>query len=856
MTLAKDDRPSDAKARRPELARPATGSAEQRQLANATGDLRKNLIALQRLAGNHAVTGLLAGFPPTVLRLALYDGPPLAPGNYKYGDVILGLDPNAMRKVLTDRAGSAGLVAERKWKADFVADMQATPTAQVHKYEDPGAKQTISVEPTLATNADRGQREIEDSASAAQRQFQQDLLSLVGSMLDASEGKLQAEAKRYGFPDHDSIFNPQPPSAGQAAVAGSLPASEEIRGAIRAAKVLLDGKKKLRSVREANAKLGPFIGEMVKPATLEPATKEYYDLRQKTLAEFPILGSFERNEEKLTEFAAGAQFAQPGSTGHGATTAILNAQDKIRFDLADKLSNISVVRAGMKEQDKIDKFWANPTLISSTKRKMALDPKGLPNAAVDDKIRDMTEDRDFSAKIKAAVGIGLLILSVVPGGGLVAGGIGLVMGAVDVYSAFQDFYWEQAAAGTAMDKAEAISQSDPSLFTLGAAIAFGMLEGVAEVKALEGAIGVFKAVRGYYREARAAAAVSQASSGAAKTGAAAELLTAREKLRVQADEASGKPGLGAKVLSSMEADAASMAADLKKGLGQLSDPALKELVIKDGAKLVSDHTTLADEAAIDPARLQADYSAWQQVERNGPADQKGKPFTEWLRQRKTGRQPGILTEPAGLMEYGLDAGEANRSFESALREDMTREVGVWRDAATGEHVCVQGGHSYVEGSWMDHPDNMLNGQRRPWILVKHYHPNRGLIIDRIPSTADFAHVVTNHLAGSTPRTPIQSTVVWTDPASKIRFETQFGYTPGARRPYWTRYRVEDGTSRVASFAEPPWGAGEAEYRGWAATNFADPAAAVPGGNIQPIAQLPPVPGGSSNNLAPPPRPTR
>ncbi|HKN45940.1 MAG TPA: hypothetical protein VJW23_18660, partial [Propionibacteriaceae bacterium] len=60
-------------------------------------------------------------------------------------------------------------------------------------------------------------------------------------------------------------------------------------------------------VREANAKLGPFLGEMTKQATLEPAAKEYHELRQKQCTEFPILASFERSDERLGELAAGAQ---------------------------------------------------------------------------------------------------------------------------------------------------------------------------------------------------------------------------------------------------------------------------------------------------------------------------------------------------------------------------------------------------------------------------------------------------------------------------------------------------------------------------------------------------------------------
>jgi hypothetical protein len=146
-------------------------------------------------------------------------------------------------------------------------------------------------------------------------------------------------------------------------------------------------------------------------------------------------------------------------------------------------------------------------LVDSTKCTMAIDRKSLPNAAIDDKIRQMPEDADFSAKIK--IGIGLLILSVVPGAGVVAGGAG--EGAVDVYGAFQDFYWEKAASGTAMDKAEAISQPDPSLFSLGAAVAFSLLEGVVEVKGARGCHHVFKAVKGYYRQVRSAAAIAEAS---------------------------------------------------------------------------------------------------------------------------------------------------------------------------------------------------------------------------------------------------------------------------------------------------------------------------------------------------------
>jgi hypothetical protein len=143
--------------------------------------------------------------------------------------------------------------------------------------------------------------------------------------------------------------------------------------------------------------------------------------------------------------------------------------------------------------------------------------------------------------------------------------------------------------------------------------------------------------------------------------------------------------------------------------------------------------------------------------------------------------------------------------------------------------------------------------------LTHYHPDRGLIIDRIPSGSDFDVITYNQRAGLAPRGPVKSTIVWTDAKSKIRFETEFGYTPGAPRPFWTRYRVDDGTTRVASFTQAPSGAGAGEYGAWVASTFTDPAAPVPGGNVMPVAPppppLPPVPGARPNVL-PPPLPKR
>ncbi|HKN45939.1 MAG TPA: hypothetical protein VJW23_18655 [Propionibacteriaceae bacterium] len=333
------------------------------------------------------------------------------------------------------------------------------------------------------------------------------------------------------------------------------------------------------------------------------------------------------------------------------------------------------------------------------------------------------EDADFSAKIKTAIGIGLLILSVVPGAGVVAGGVGLVVGAVDVYGAFQDFYLEEAASGTAMDKAEAMSQSDPSLFSLGAAIAFGMLEGVAEVKALEGVL---------LRSSRPSRVTTGRSGPPLRSPrpppVPLRLLGPQNFLPLA--RSFGLPPIRRRatrpreqILSVSATEAKSLAADLKQSLGRLTDPALNELIIKDGAKLITDHTTLADEAVVDPARLEAEYAEWQDLERTGPKDQRGKRFDDWLREERTSRHHGVITDPAGLMEHGLDAASAKRSFDAAIREDPTREAGVFRDA-TGEHVCDQGGTPLSRSAGWTFL-KIRSVAKRVWDMVTHYHPDRG-----------------------------------------------------------------------------------------------------------------------------------
>ncbi len=846
------------------LAAPETGHRRDAPAAPRVTDAPTGaVVGLQRAAGNRAVADLLAartspgarpsrsatglrplpaagpsGVTPgkvsTVQRLALREGPPMAPGNYQYGSAIVSVEAGAMTKLLVGMAAKDGLAAERTWQRAFVTDMRGQ-TADLHSYDDPVRKQSVKVEPTLATEAEQGQAEVERQAGATQNAFQQQLLGSVRNMLDSSERKIEAEGRRYGFPDNESIFRPKPVSAGAATIAPSMPGGEETRGVIKGAKDLLDGKKKVKAARDQVGKLGPLMEYSTRPNILEPALKEYHELRQRTCGQFPILAAIERNETRLAEMAAQAAYTAGGATGAGAAAAMATAREELRKELADRLSSIAVVRSKMAEPDKIDKFWLNPALRENTKRSMAIAPSTLPNAAVEEKVGRLVADAEFEATLKTVIGTGLLILSFVPGVGLVAGAVrvgagaaGLVMGAVDVYSAFQEFYWQEAAAGTAMEKAEAISQTDPSLFGLAVSLAAGLLEGVAEAKALEGAIGVFKAVRGAYREARAAAVAADVGSSAAKASGVAELQAASEKLRTTADSASGKPGLGDRLVQSLAADAKQTAKSLDRSLKLIKDPSLKELVLKDHQAVTMDGKTLMDLAIDDPVALQADFAEWQRNSADNPKAS-GNKFTDWVRDLKGGHQHDVLNAPGGVLEYGLDAAGAQRSFEATVREDPSREAGVWKNPASGEHVCVQGGATFVESGWMRDPDKLWPGKPR-WELVVHHHPNRGVPIDRLPSPADFKHLAEDQWRSPHPQA-VRSRITWHETGNPVAHVTEFGLTPGLEEPFWATYDVADGTRRTASFKTPPWAEGGTQY-----TNFVDaftgkPTDPVPGGVI-------------------------
>jgi hypothetical protein len=164
-------------------------------------------------------------------------------------------------------------------------------------------------------------------------------------------------------------------------------------------------------------------------------------------------------------------------------------------------------------------------------------------------------------------------------------------------------------------------------------------------------------------------------------------------------------------------------------------------------------------------------------------------------------RPHTDAYPEGLAEHENTKGQAFASYEKGIVADPSREVAVYIDPVTNEHVVVQGGADFVAHDWMDEA-----GHGRVWQLVEHYHPGHD-IGARYASPEDFAAMMHWQNVGVQEDLPVTTAIRWHDPRSKKPVMTEIGYAPGSDRPFWIKYLGPRGKWEVATFADTPWNAG-------------------------------------------------
>lgn len=198
-------------------------------------------------------------------------------------------------------------------------------------------------------------------------------------------------------------------------------------------------------------------------------------------------------------------------------------------------------------------------------------------------------------------------------------------------------------------------------------------------------------------------------------------------------------------------------------------------------------------------------------------------------------EPHVDKYPEGLVHLELTGPEAHASYQQSIRSDPTREVAIYIDPATGEHIVVQGNHDFVDTGWFNEP-----GMQRIWKLVEHYHPGPPTAA-RYASINDFMALMQNLLSGHAPVEAISTAIRWHDPVSKLQFVTEIGYVSGSDQPYWIKYRDAKGKWQFRTFKDTPWNAGSDYIRFLQAEGV--PQATVPpkeSGKVAPTAPVAPA----------------
>jgi len=187
----------------------------------------------------------------------------------------------------------------------------------------------------------------------------------------------------------------------------------------------------------------------------------------------------------------------------------------------ERLKNIETVRAEIG-----DRFnpWKHAQIVALTKKR--IDAVPWEQKVIDEKAATARTEDDDTAKVWAAVAIGLGLLAAIPTGGssVLAGSVlagvaaaSATLGAAyslnNLYEHYRDFQLASAETGTTLDKAQAISHDEPSmtwlawdlldmgLNVIGAAAAFKTLR-TAMVAAEAGGLPAFKALIGTVEHSR------------------------------------------------------------------------------------------------------------------------------------------------------------------------------------------------------------------------------------------------------------------------------------------------------------------------------------------------------------------
>jgi hypothetical protein len=493
------------------------------------------VLALQRLVGNRAVAGLFrqghdhdgdAGTPPqkpaaSTLRIGEYDVP-------------VGAD--AQRRAMEDLIVAKGRDGPRQFAHDArMALDRATPSAGIADNPEHLAQVKAALDaldPVIA--------QLEKEYDALEPDFETAARDELVAILDDSKKRTEAEAFRYGLTMTD-IKKTEDSSAGSHEVTSTeyemKEGTQAKAGIAEAAKQLLQRQAAMQPLKDRVAKLkasynisGEASGGLApKPegydeaiAELDAENLRYEALITQLAGEYPAIDAVARSNP------AGLQAIATGTAKDAAT--VIGPQIKKRYADIERVRNA---------KDTINVFKI-PKVVAMTKTKLKVDGSQWKDKVIDDTVAHAHEKDELLDTALAVVNLALVMLAPVTGGAslIAAAGVSSVGAAMHM----QEYMLQDAMAGSDLEKAKALSQTEPSLLWLAVEVVAALADAGAAAKTASRLLGAYRPVEDAVKAARAAKA-------------AEEVEAATKRVEQACRDASGD-ALAKKVLAGMERDGA------------------------------------------------------------------------------------------------------------------------------------------------------------------------------------------------------------------------------------------------------------------------------------------------------------
>jgi hypothetical protein len=466
-------------------------------------------------------------------------------------------------------------------------------------------------------------------------------------------------------------------------------------------------------------------------AAVEPIETEYNTLRKEAEQKHPILLSYQldlQGHDTPRHLAALANDTGEARAAHVVTT------------INEKLENIAKVRK-MSSEDKT-RIWKLERVVGPThnlpdvQTRVPFSP-ALRKEVVEDKVLATELSQEFQDLAIGVVTMAIGLIAALPTGGASLGVVaaagtatatGVAVDALLLSQAVKDYQFDAAASGSHYDKAQAISQDDPSLF--GLAVQF-----VMTVVGARMALSEARSMLAQVSRLRSEALGLKAAKMAAEAEMANRLQVQYQQALAEMERAANgmKPGAGKTLVAEVEAEA-NPAARTRRTVG---GPDAAPDTVKNSLPPVPNALMHGPDGK-SMTRVEAYSQYHQQIELN--------PNREYAIVRR------------------------GQSDEFAVIIGESQQVQIPKEFPLGWQYET---HYHPNFEWLDPKMKMIR--------ESNFHA-------RIPSTDDMQGTM---VAATQNKASSMERLDWRDPDRNktTMYRTTFGYNPGAEKPFWTQYPI-------------------------------------------------------------------